>query len=302
MADAYLTPERFKTMGTGIDLSEVEDVALRSAIARATAAVNAYCSVPSTPQAYSFRGGTITDEEHIYTTDEWERPRPFRLWPWHQPVREVSSLKLIWGVQNNSETFLDIDPANLLISDQGYVEISSLNLSQLVFGDAVMPYIGLHQPVFRTSYTYGRRFVVTDEIAEPVDARTYQAENQFWTSDDVEVKADGVVVDSADYTINRTEGWVVMDDQQPAGTEITISYTYSMPNEVQQATGLLTAKDLGESDLRAKGFEGLVSIRVKDVELRRATQAKAGGTGGVAADISSDVVRLLDGLVFRTAR
>ena len=301
MADPYLTPERFKTMGTGVDLSEVETVAIRSAIARATADVNAYCAVPMTPQAFSFRGGTITGEEHIYPTDEWERPRPFRLWPWHQPVRTVTSLKLIWGVQGGNETFLDIDPDNLLISDQGYVEISSLNLSQLVFGDAVMPYIGLHDPIFRISYTYGTRFTAVDEDCEPVDARTYQAQNQFWTDDDVEVKVDGAVVTTG-FTINRKEGWIVFDESPGVDVEVTVSYTYPMDNNVQHATALLTAKDLGESDLRAKGLEGLVSVRVKDVELRRATQAKGSATAGVASDLSSDVVRLLDGLVFRTAR
>src|SRR5512134_13053 len=110
MADPYLTPERFKTMGTGIDLSEIENVALRSAIQRATADINSYCAVPVTPQPHSFRGGTITGEEHIYPTDEWERPRPFCLWPWHTPVLSVTSLRLVWGVQGGNETFLDIDP------------------------------------------------------------------------------------------------------------------------------------------------------------------------------------------------
>jgi len=302
MPDPYLTPERFKTMGTGVDLSEVENVALRSAIMRASASIHSYCAVPVTPQQYSFRGGTITGEEHIFQTDAWERPRPFRVWPWHTPVLSVTSLSLIWGVQNSTETFLSIDPSNLLISDQGYVEISSLNLSQLVFGDAIMPYIGLHDPIFRMSYEYGYSYAAVDDWCEPVDARTYQAQNQFWTSDDVEVKLDGVPVDPDDYTIDRTEGWVIFDEMQAPDAMVTVSYVYTLPNDIQQAAALLVAKDIGDSDLRAKGMEGLVSVRVKDVEIRRAVAAKSTGTSGNAAEVPNVAAAYLDGWTFRTAR
>lgn len=301
MPDPYLTPERFKTMGTGVDLSEVENVAIRSAISRAGAAIHSYCAVPTLPQQFSFRGGTITGEEHIYATDAWQRPRPFRLWPWHTPVRTVTALRLVWGIQGGNETFLDIDPDNLLISDQGYVEVSSLNLSQLVFGDAIMPYIGLHDPVFRISYTYGHRFVVTDDYCEPVDARTYQAQNQFWTDDAVEVKVDDAVVTTG-FVINRTEGWVVFDSMQSASSVVTVSYVHTMPNDIQQASAILVARDIAEADLRAKGLEGLVSVRVKDVELRRAVAAKSTGTAGSAADMPDAAARYLTGWTFVTAR
>lgn len=301
MSDPYLTPERFRTAGTGVDLSEVDTVAIRSAIARATAKVNSFCAVPVIPQQYSFRGGTIVGEEHIYPTDEWERPRPFRLWPWHTPIRTVTDLRLIWGVQGGNETFLDIDPDNLLISDLGYVEVSSLNLSQLVFGDAVMPYIGLHQPVFRIGYTYRYEFVVVDEYIEPVDGRTYQAQNQFWTDAAVEVKVEGVI-QTTGFALDRREGWVVFDAMQDPDAAITVSYTYTLPNDVQQATSLLTARDIAEADLRAKGMEGLVSVRVKDVELRRAVAAKSTGTSGSAADMPADAASYLEGYTFRTAR
>ena len=301
MSDPYLTPERFRTAGTGTDLSEVETVAIRSSIARATAKVNAYCAVPVIPQGYSFRGGTIIGEEHIHSTDEWERPKPFRLWPWHTPVRSVESLRLVWGVRGGTETYLDIDPGNLLISDQGYVEVSSLNLTQLVFGNSVIPYIGLHQPIFRVDYSYGYRFTSTDEYLEPVDARTYQAQNQFWTDDAVVVKVAGAV-QTTGFALNRREGWVLFDAAQGADAEVTASYTYPMPNDIQQACSLLAARDISEADLRAKGMDGLVSLRVKDVELRRAVAAKSTGTSGNAADMPSDAASYLDGYVFRTAR
>lgn len=301
MPDPYLTPERFKTMGLGLDLSEVETVAIRSAIQRATSAIHSFCSVPTVPQQYSFRGGTITGEEHIYPATEWDHPHPFRIWPWHTPVRTVTSLRLVWGVQNGNESFLDIDPGNILISDQGYIEVSSLTLTQLVFADAIVPYVGLHQPVFRISYTYGYLFTVTDDYCEPVDARTYQAQNQFWTDTDATVKVDGAV-QTTGFTINRREGWVVFDAMQDPDAEVLVSYEHTLPNDIMQACGMLVARDIGEADLRAKGFEGLVSIRVKDVELRRAVAAKSTGTSGNAADMPDEAARYLAGYVFGTVR
>jgi len=302
MTDPYLTPERFKTMGTGVDLSEVEDIALRSSIMRSVAAIHSYCAVPTMPQQYSYRGGTITGEEHIYQTDAWERPRPFRVWPWHTPVRTVVDLRLIWGIQQGNETFLDISPGNLLISDQGYLEVSSLNLSQLVFGDAIMPYIGLHDPIFRVGYTYGYRFTEVSEICDPVDARTYQAQNQFWTDDTVTVKVNGSTVTTG-FTLDRLEGWILFGAMQAPDALVQVSYVHSLPNDIMQACAILTAKDLTASDIRAKGLEGLASISVKDVAVRRAMSARSSsGSGHSMSDIPDEAARYLNGWDFRTAR
>lgn len=295
----YLTPERVKTMGLGIDLDGFDTIAIRASIARATSSIDTFCAVPTIPQRYSFRGGSIANEEHTWPIDPWQRPRPLQIWPWHTPVRTVTDCRLIWGVQNNKEFFLAVDPTNILIADIGYIEISSLNLSQLVFGDAVMPYIGLHNPVSRISYTYGYRFVVTDEFGEPVDARTYQMDNQFWADDPVEVKVNGVVRTEADYTLNRREGWVVFTANLNPDDEVTVSYVHTLPFDIAQACGLLVARDLSLADLRSKGMEGLASIKVKDVELRRLPPARL---SGVISDMPDEAARLLGGWVFQSIR
>lgn len=60
----YLTPEAFRVMGFGVDLSVFEEVEVRNILARASARVNTYCAVPNLPQPHDFRGGTVTGEQH----------------------------------------------------------------------------------------------------------------------------------------------------------------------------------------------------------------------------------------------
>ena len=60
----YLTPERFRTMGVGSDLDNIEEWELRSILQSASRSVDAYCNVPILPQRFIFRGGTMTDEDH----------------------------------------------------------------------------------------------------------------------------------------------------------------------------------------------------------------------------------------------
>lgn len=300
----YLTPERVKTLGLGIDLDEFEVVDIRAAIARATATIDTFCAVPTLPQRHSFRGGTITDEEHPWPIDEWQRPRPLQIWPWHTPVRTVTACSIVYHVSSGNESCLTVSPSNILIADTGYIEISALELTQVAFADAISPYVGLANPVSRTSYTYGYRFAVTDEYIELVDARTYQAANQFWTDDTVTVKVDGVTkTETTDYALNRREGWVVFTDNLDPDAEVTASYTHSLPFEISQACGIVVAQELDRADLRRKGMGGLVSVRVKDVELRRAVAAKSTGTSGQAATtIPDEAASLLSGYTFGTVR
>lgn len=301
----YVTAERVKTLGLGIDLDEIEVVDIRASIARAVATIHTFCAVPMLPQRYDFRGGTITDEEHVWPIDPYQQPRPLQIWPYHTPVRTVTGCRIVYHVAaNGSESALVVNPLGILISDTGYIEISSMELTQVVFANAITPYVGLANPISRTSYTYGYRFVVTDEFIEAVDARTYQAENQFWASDPVTVKVNGATKsETTDYTLNRREGWVVFAANLGADDEVTVSYTHSLPTDIAQACGVLVAQDLGKADLRRKGMEGLASVRVKDIEIRRTFGMKAGGTSSAAAsDIPQDAASLLGGWVFGTMR
>jgi hypothetical protein len=299
----YLTPERAKTMGLGVDLSEVETVAIRSAIARASAVVDAACSVPRQPQRHDFRGGIITGERHDWVIDPYGRPRANRVFPFHTPIVSVERLRIF----SDNVNFVEIDVGGVVINNSGgYIEVSSLLLTQYgVFGAGIVPYIGLFHPISEIDYTYRYEFVVVDEVAEPVDARTYQTQHQFWIPNTtVTVKVDGTTKTvTTDYTLNRREGTVIFVVNQLADAEVTVSYSHSLPYEISQATAILLAQDLGESDLRAKGMQGLASIKVKDVTLTRERGRQGGGQVDATMDnLPGEVRQLLSGYNFVTAR
>lgn len=302
----YLTPERFKTMGLGVDLSDVEDVAIRSAISRASATIDAACSVPRIPQKHSFIGGVVTGERHDWVIDPYERPHANRVYLNHTPVVSVERIR----IYSDNVNFVQIDVDQVVINNSGgYIEISSLLLTQYgVFGAGIVPYIGLFNPIIETDYTYRHEFAVVDDVAEPVDARTYQVQNQFWVPGaDVEVKVDGTVVASSGYTVDGKEGWVIFGSNQPADSEVTVSYIYSLPWEISHACGLLTASDISEQDLVAKGMAGLASMSVQSgggasVEIRRNATTGGGRASLAEGDLPTKVRTLLSGFIFVTAR
>lgn len=296
----YLTPERFRTMGFGADLSDLEDVQLRSAIYRASAAVDAYCAVPLLPQKHDFRGGTITDETHEWLADQYERgPKPLRFWPWHQPIKEVTSIR----IYSTPSVYTEIEPDEIFINNSaGYIEVSSLKLTQYgVFGAGVITaLIGMWNPQIVVSYTYGREFAISGEILEPTDALTYRAQNQWWVTGAI-IRKNGVT-QSSGITIDTDEGTVLFDTPLAATDVVTADYSYRLPHEISQATGILAAEDLGESGMRSRGMSGVDALTVGEITIRRS--AGPGQRGGtlVANSVPASAQALLDGFRFLTAR
>jgi hypothetical protein len=108
----YLTPQRFREMGLGIDTSELDDSELLSLINQATAVVNAYCNVPRIPQMHDFRGGTITSETHTWrypvnSLDIGQR----REYLFHWPILAISNFRIY--VTNTQ--YIEIAPTELMI-------------------------------------------------------------------------------------------------------------------------------------------------------------------------------------------
>ena len=151
---AYITPERFRTMGVGTDLSGVEEWELRTVLEAASRTVDAFCAVPLLPQRFDFRGGTMTNEEHGLGDTRRIRLRA-------RPIRTVDSL----AIYATSTQYLDVDVDHLYIEDEeGWVEIVEASLTSIgLWGAAMVPGIGLEQHVVSTTYTYGWEFPVVGE-------------------------------------------------------------------------------------------------------------------------------------------
>lgn len=291
-------------MGFGAEVTEYTDLEIRSYLTRAAAAAHSYCSVPMTPAQHDFRGGTVTGEKHRWNfADPLSAPsdlRGRRVYPYHQPLKEITRFR----VQFTNTYEVEIDPSNIYINDsENWAEIVAI--AGVVSG--VYPVginFGLFTPVAIIDYTYGWEFEVVDEILAPTDATiVYQAANQFWLNDTVEVKVDGVVEIPA--SVDPVEGTVTLSTMQAADAVVTLSYTYTLPSAIPAATGHLATSFIHEAELDAKGLGNLASLRVEEVELRRTYRPTQGAEGGGRSHIQSmDPVAAayLDSFIYFTVR
>lgn len=298
----YLTPDRFRAMGFGIDLADVEDVDLRQIIARATALVNAYCAVPMLPANHDFRGGSIASEQH-----NWKLPDltitsaggTRRVYMYHQPVQTITDFK----VKFTNTYEVSIDPANLYINkNEGWAEVVSL--AAVVSG--IYPVginFGLYTPVAEISYTYGWNLSSTGEYLEPTDAGTYRSSNCWWASTTLpKIYKNGVEESAANYTVDYNEGTVTFSSLLAATDTVTADYRYKLPSPIAEATGFVVAHLLGERDLQLKGMAGIGRLRVAEVELWREGTGARGGPTAVTDEIEPEIGALLAPYVYHSVR
>lgn len=301
----YLTPKRLRHMGLGVKLSEKSDAELAEKIRDATTAVDAFCNVPTSPTPYSFKGGDIVGERH-----SWGRVnRNHRLYPFHTPILEVTSFRIL-ATENQ---YIDFPSASDYFINplEGYIEIINFALTQIgIWGQANVPSFGLIDPVAIIDYSYGRSIPVVDDPIYAIDLETvsgdeeetgsdYMAADGFWRSGDVSIKVDGAEVDPGDYTLDRAGGFVKFATRRPATSQVTASYTYSIPREVARATALGTVAFIGEASLAAAGMTGVESIKAEELELRR-IGSRSGAEKGVS--LPAAAASLLSGYTFWTVR
>jgi len=299
----YLTPDRFRTMGYGVDFTAWEDVEIRSSLFRASATVDAYCAVSLQPQRHDFRGGTITNEMHEWIADQYERNvHPLRFYPWHRPIKTVTQLR----IYSTPTVYTEILPTEVFINNSaGFIEVSSLKLTQYgIFGSGVITaLVGLWNPQVVMSYTYGYNFPVVGEILEDTDAFLYRAQNQWWDSGSTTTVYKNGVEQTTGFAIDYNEGTVTFDDALAASDVVTVDYSYKLPVEIAQATGYIAAEDFGESALVAKGMSGIDTLTVGEITLRRSTSPGQRGANSVVQDfIPEEAQVLLDGFVQTTVR
>jgi hypothetical protein len=265
MSDIYLTPDRYRAIGTGLDLSGVSDTELRFALQSASEAIN---SAVNAPDGYSFLGGSVTGEEHNWKViGRAPKRTDGRLWPYNRPVKAVSQVQ-VFVTKEQSITFTD--DQLFLQADMSYVEPIGAPTTTALF-TSVPPWL-LTSPVAHIDYTYGFEFTVTDETMAVESGGSLRAGNQFWfTDEDVELKKNGVVVLPADYEVDYEEGTIM-----PNAPDITAtwkaSYHHKLPPGIAAATALVATDIRGASAIAASGMLGLSGIRVEEIELRQSSK------------------------------
>lgn len=263
----YVSPDKFRSGGWGIDLSSVEGVELRSILHRASSMVNHFCTVPTLPVEHDFRGGTIVDELGHWDMGSENATSHRRVYPYHRPVRSVSALSLS---VTNSQGIVFSAP-ELYVGDS-FVEVVSMAMTSYgLFGAAIIPAIGLVHPQVKITYSYGYELPVVNEELEVTDSRVFRAANQWWVPAIIPtVRIDGVEADPGDYTIDYDEGTVTLPaDDVTASTRVHVDYYHRLPQAIADATSMVAAELLGERNLTRKGLYGLVELAVGEVRVRR---------------------------------
>jgi hypothetical protein len=265
----YLTPNRYRLMSLGIDLSAKSDAELGALIGSASAEVNRHCA---TPMGHDFRGGTVTREEHQWDVGNVHHRPTGRLWPKHgMGVMPITSCNQI-DIYTTKTNYVRFTPNNIFVNGRtGYVEPIAAPITTALF-TSIPPWL-LSSPVAYIDYTYAREYVETDEQLYPLGGKTYQALNQFWTDAAVTVKVDGSTVAGSDYTVNRVEGSITFTAIQDASAEVTVTYTHKLDFAIAMATAIVVTDMLGYSNINASGLGGLSAIKVEEIELRQSSKA-----------------------------
>ena len=291
----YMTPARFRIGGYGVALDAITDAELSTILQTSTSLVNAYCTVPTHPAEYDFRGGTVVDEEYAWPTGHDLLPANTRALSRYTPIISIENFRIdITGSQ-----YLGFTSDQLYLTE-GSIEIVAANTMGVgLFGAAIVPPIGLDPPLAKWSVTYGYRFTARGEELFPSDALEYRAMNQWWWDDpEPVVYVDGTEIDPGDYTIDTEEGTVTFDAALEPNARVTADYDHRMPTAIAEGTALIGVQRLGERSLTSKGLHGLIELAVGDVRLRRDFPR-----AGVARHgISDEVMQLLDPYKFFTVR
>jgi hypothetical protein len=289
-----LSPRRYLRSGYGLALPTGYTLSqLRSALIRAQNQVSRYCNVPKVPQAFDWRGGTMTDETH-----QWKIVSPLAYGPGARrvytnvsPIKSVSALVLDLG-----KTYIvSLNPANdvYINSLESYVEVVAINPT-IVGMYPLSINLGLYNPVAKITYDYGWTFDVAGDVLEAESPTVYTGAFGNWNqSPPVVVYLNGVEQGSG-YTVNFDDGTVTFDTAPGVGVEVTADYSYSCPSEVVDAIGYATTADLTRARMNQRGLAGLTSLKVAEITLTQMTPQVT--RNGVTIPYES--AALLDSFVF----
>lgn len=259
----YVTPAKFRVSGTGVDLTGISDLELRSILSASTDMANEYCTVP---YGHDFRGGTVVDELGTWDMGGAMIPGNRQVYPLHRPVKNVTELK----IEVTRDQFISFDPDELHLS-RDRTEVSSMALTSYgLFGAAIIPNIGLQRPQYRIAYSYGESIPVTNEELELDAGKMFRSQDQWWDEDvDPVIRVDGVEVGPDDYTIDFDEGTVTLDGTVTDSTRVHADFSHRLHSGIARGTTVIATSELGERNMTRKGLSGLIELAVGDVRIRR---------------------------------
>lgn len=275
-------------MGTGVDLSETTDDQILPMIAVASAMANNYCSAPI---GHDFRGGTVTDEKHHWDPGNVYRAGTTRVYPKHRPVKSVAGFRI--DVTNTQ--YITISTNSLYINPaEGWVEPVALALTTAgMFGYALLPSIGLREPVARIAYDYGWQFEESNDLATVYSGSVLQLSNQFIDdSQEFALKKNGTELPSSSYDVDWNEGLVTVSGYDSTAV-YSADYTHKLPWAIASATSLILSDLFGQQRIAGSGMLGLSGLKVEEIEIRQSAKV-----GLYSTPVNGAAARLLDPYVY----
>lgn len=272
----YVTPGRYRTMGFGAALDEIEDSSLEAQLRLASSLINRYCARPHT---YDFRGGIVIDEKHPWRIGNEHTPRgSVSVFPYCKPVLSVASFQIY--VTNTQ--YLDVATQYLNIGSASEVTPVIAASSIGIWTYSAIPVAGLPVPELRITYSYGYSHSDIDDELFTEGGGVYRAPSQWLISVAEVTKNDTPLTLTTDYTVNMVEGTITLSESQQDAMDLDdvlrMSYTHSIPEAVRDATAVVVTDLIGAGQVVGAGLQGLSRIKAEEIEL--ATDAKSSVTSG----------------------
>jgi hypothetical protein len=217
------------------------------------------------------------------------------------PIRNVTRYRI--QVSNVSQAgagfFANINIGDVIfqVFDQ-YIEIVPLQSITYAMTPVIIA-LGLNPPIVQVDYQVG--FYIAsygDTLYDSGNGLTFRSLRGFWATTYTManfaqpnkmppippvVYVNGIVVSSATYTLNATEGAITFLTSQ-AGNTVTADYTYQVPDLVKMATIAQTSWIIGQADLNALGMSGVEYAKNNDQLVRRMRQSQKESVSIVAKD------------------
>lgn len=276
----YLTVLQYQAADEGVSLANVTNGSLARYIARAESDIDAYVG-------FDLQTGGFEPHQVWLQSKFDERTLKTRTPNYPIPIRQVTRYRI--QVSNISTAgagfFANINPGDCVINTyEGYVEI--IPLQSITYSlSPVLVQLGLRPPIVQMDTEVGYFLGAFSDVLYPIDDQyiTFVALRGFWAQTYTQALANqpnqlpsippnvyinGGLQPTSAYTINWTEGQVTFNTAQLNQT-ITADYTYTIPDNIRDATITRTTFLLGERTLNQQGMQGLDFARTGDQQVKR---------------------------------
>lgn len=282
----YLTPSQYKRFGDGISLSDVSDMTLSYVISRAETEIDSHMGFDAKRGGFEWHQLTYQAPFEQWTLKNFSPQVPI-------PIRNIQRYRI--QVSNVSTSgagfFANINNADAVINNDGhYIEIVPLQAVTYSLSPILIQ-LGLRPPIVEVDCNMGYFLpVFGQQLIDAGDHTTYYALDGFFApAYDLasflqpvytmpippNVYVNGVLVSNSNYTLNSTEGSVTFNSVQADTASITMDYTRTIPDFVQEACVLQTSYLLGQRNLNKLAMQGLEAARTGDQDIRRPRQYPA---------------------------